>query len=150
MIPFKLFVCIATIIVSTRAVIPCADVQVNIFDSRPKDFELHVLHLMNTTRTFHVKHNVSSLLDLISGHVPCIAELTKTVTHLRDTRVEPSQRRTLFTKVIPDETQREIDDCEIHRMLATMQTIETKIQILGENNPNLSLNSCIDFAFRTR
>lgn len=138
LIPFKVFVCIAACVVLTCAEIPVSDIQISVFDSQPTNFENAVMHVMNQTRTFYAKHNVSSLLDIVASYVPYVGELTKTVTELRDTMVEQSTWRNRFTKAITDQTLREIAENEIHRIRSTMQTVETKVKILNENNPDLS------------
>lgn len=138
MMSLKLFVSVATIVVSTWAAIPWSDVQTHIFDSRPRDFELRVLKLMNTTRKFYAQHNVTSMFDVLASHAPYVGEMITAVRQLRDTMVEQSQWRIQFTKAISDETLRGIADSEIHRMKSTMQTVETKIKILGDDNPDLS------------
>lgn len=134
-----LYVCIAAVIVSTWSeIIPYSDVEVNIFDKHPKDFELRVLRLMNTTHKFYKKHNVSSIFDILSAHAPYVGELINTVKIFHDTMSEQSQWRLQFTKAITDETLREIAESEGRRMKATMQTVETKIKILGDSNPDKS------------
>lgn len=134
MTPFKLFVCIVTIIISTWAAIPCADVQLDIFVSRPADFEESVSQSMNTSKErIHKDPNVNSTLDRLSK-VPKIDKIQKNVMEMRDMMAENSQWRMLFAKVIVDETEFEIAKREISRMRATMETVGTKMLSLERSN----------------
>lgn len=142
MMSFRIFLGIAAAIVSTWASIPYTDVKVNIFDSRPRDFENSILNLMNNSHQFYKEHNVTSPIDslaeTLAEHTPYVKELIKTVTDFHKTMAEKSEWRVLFTKAIKDQTLLDIAEDEERRMKSMMETVESKIGTLGDGNPDKS------------
>lgn len=141
MLTVRIIVCIATAIISTGAEIPYDEVETNIFDSIPRDFEHHVLNSTQITKDFFARDDVS--LAIAAGKValeylPYIGELAHLIPLMRDTLEDRSEWRGAFTKAIADETMRTIAESESRWMEAAMQTIQEKFVLLGENNPDLS------------
>lgn len=134
-------VCIATLIISSHAEIPYDEVEANIFDSIPRDFELHVLNSTQITKDFFARDDVSMAIaagKIALEYLPYVGEFAKLIPMMRNTLEDRSEWRGAFTKAIADETMRTIAESESRWMEAAMQTIQEKFILLGESNPDLS------------
>lgn len=143
MIPYTALVIVFAIaIVSTCwAAIPYDEVKLNIFDSQSRDFERNVLETTNTLNDFFARDDVSVAIAIgvvALNATPYIEFIERFVPLIRNTISSQSEWRAEFTKAIADETMNEVTDSEIRWMKSTMQTIQTKIKLLGDENPNLS------------
>lgn len=138
---FNAFICIAAAIFhESQSVIPIDEVNVNIFDSRPRTFEQNVIDATKTTKDFFSRDDI--LLALSAGVVvavemiPYVAKFIKLAPLFEDTVDEKSEWFVGFSKAFANETSLSIADSEIRWMSATMQTIRTKVKLLDENNPD--------------
>lgn len=118
------------------------EVQINIFDERPRDFESRVFDTLNSTNFFYSNQTDSPFIGdeseyTLEKYMAYIEQIKKTAQSLRDTLAEESEWQALFTKAIEHEPQHEVAENERNRMKVTMQTIRSKIKLLDESNPDL-------------
>lgn len=131
-----LFIVIITI-ASNSASISYDDIQTSIFASGPRDFEYRVSASTENVKVFLNRNDVS--VALVSGVVaarftPYIGKFIKLVPMMCEMIVEQSDWRKLFTKAIVEETMREVGESEVRFIEATLQTIQSKIKLLGDEN----------------
>lgn len=122
-----------------QAAIPNSDVKFKIFDDQSRDFESNVRDSLETTKNFFAQEEVANIVDtgsVIVGYVPYVGQLSGLMPVLRDTLAEESDWKETFTKAIAHETKREIAESNIRWMEATMKTIQDKIPLLGDDNPD--------------
>lgn len=139
--PIQIFICVVALFHGTQAVIPINEVQINIFDDRPRVFEQNVIEAMNITKSFFSRDDIllaiGAGLVVATEMIPYVSKFIKIAPLFEDTVDEKSEWFAAFAKVIANETSQSIADSEIRWMSATMQTIRTKIALLDENNPDL-------------
>lgn len=88
MLALRIIVCIATVIISTRAKISYDEVEANIFDSKRRDFELHVLNSTQITKDFFARDDVTIALAVGSvalEYLPYVGQFAKLIPLMRDT-----------------------------------------------------------------
>lgn len=113
-----LIVCIAIVISSSRAKIPYNEIDINIFDSRIKDFEMNVNMATRMVNGLYTRDDISLVISagmiLVKGvPLPFIKEIVKLIPLMRNTLEERSEWRSVFTKAISDETMHAVTDSEI-------------------------------------
>lgn len=131
-----------TFVTSSWARIPYDAVQINIFDQRARDFETRVIDTLNSTKHFYANQTDSPFIDILPEYTlekysAYIKQIKKTAQSLRDTLAEQSEWRLLFTKAIAHEVQHGVAESERNRLKGTMQTVQSKIKLLDESNPDL-------------
>lgn len=134
---FQVFLCVAIGISPIWTLIPYDDIKVNIFDREPRNFELHVSTSTSKLIDFFARHDV--LLAATAGVavlelVPYIGQFTMLLPMMLDAIIDESDWRKAFSKATKDETMREVGESEIRWMFATMQTIQSKIKLLNDDN----------------
>lgn len=136
----QIFICLVTIFGLSSAELLSNEINVNIFDSRPRDFERHVLESSKILKSFINRDDVSLAITagtaLISFSPFYIAKFHKLVPLVRQILADRSDWRDAFTKAIADETMRGVVESEVRWMEATMETIQSKIKLLGDENPS--------------
>lgn len=145
---FRLIVvCIVAIKISSiQAKITYDEIEANIFDEKPRDYEQNVFNSIQTTKDVLSSDAVATALVagvLALEKIPKYGELAKSLPMLRYTLEDRSSWREAFTNTIASETMRTIAESENAWMEATIQTIQEKFNIIGENNPNLSNRKAI-------
>lgn len=113
-----LIVCIAIVISSSRAKIQYNEIDINIFDSRTKDFEMNVNMATRMVNGLYTRDDISLVISagmiLVKGvPLPFIKEIVKLIPLMRNTLEERSEWRSVFTKAISDETMHAVTDSEI-------------------------------------
>lgn len=137
----QIFIYLVTIFSLSFAEILFDEIQVNIFDSRPRDFERHVLESSKILKSFIARDDIS--LAITAGTAALsfspfyLAKFYKLVPLVRQILADRSDWRDAFTKAIADETMRGVVESEVRWMEATMETIQSKIKLLGDENPSL-------------
>lgn len=117
------------------------DIPIRVFDSRPRDFERQVLESSKLLKSFIARHDIS--LAISAGTVALsfapfyIAKFHKFIPLVRQILADRSDWRNLFTKAIADETMRNEVESEFRWMEATMETIQSKVKLLNDENPSL-------------
>lgn len=126
---------------SCWAAIPYDKLELNIFDDRPRDFELHVFEATQKVERFFARDEIlygiaAGLLALNSTtlYVGPFAELTSLV---RDTLGGRGEWRMRLTTAISTEVLHGITENEIRWMEATIRTIQDKTKLLDDSNPDL-------------
>lgn len=135
----QIFVCLTTLFALSFSEILFYDIPVNIFDGRPRDFERQVLESSKLLKSFVNRDDVS--LAITAGSVALslspfyLAKFYKFIPLVRQILADKSDWRDAFTKAIADETMRNVVESEVRWMEATMETIQSKIKLLGDENP---------------
>lgn len=94
-----------------------SDIQVNVFDSRPRDFERNVIESSKIVKSFIAREDVS--LAITAGQAALsflpfgIARFYKLIPLVRQSLADRSDWRDAFTKAIADETMRSVVESEI-------------------------------------
>lgn len=138
--PFQVIVFVATVTTSIWAEDSCNKIQTNIFDNQPSDFEEHVLNATRIIKTFFARDDVTMALaagTIALRSVPLINEFSKLMPLIRNTLSDQSRWRAAFTKAIANETMQVVAESESRWLEATLQTIQEKINLLGERNPDV-------------
>lgn len=138
--PSKILIFFSIAIYSTRAEIPYDDVELNLFSKQTRVFELNVLQSTQIAKSFFDRDDVSIAIAIGTiglEFVPYIGRFARLIPLMRDTVGDRSEWRTQFTKAIADEKMNAITESENRWMEATMLTIQSKIKLLGEDNPDL-------------
>lgn len=131
----------ATALISLgRAEISCDAIHTNIFDDQPSDFENNVVEASRIVKDFFARDDVT--LALAAGSValegiPFIKQFSKLIPLIRDTLRDESGWREKFTRAIAREAMRVIAESESQWLEATLQTLQEKIGLLSERNPDL-------------
>lgn len=134
-----LLFCTGFVIGSIWATIPYNQIDINIFDDRPSDFEFRVIESTQTVKNFFDRGDV--MLAIAGGMValnatPYIGNFSKLIPMARDTLADQGEWRRVFSKAIANETMRSITESEIRWMKSTLKTIQTKMRLLGDDNPD--------------
>lgn len=113
------------------------DIPTRIFASEPRAFEYRVSAATQSVKVFFSRHDIS--IAVVSGVIaarflPYIGKFTKLVPKMCEMVAEQSDWRTQFTKAIVEETMRGIGESEVRHIEATMQTIQSKIMLLSDQN----------------
>lgn len=130
-----------TIVISLgRAETPCGGIRTNIFDNQPSDFESNVIETSRIMKDFFSRDDVT--LALAAGSmalegIPFINQFSKLIPLIRDTLRDENGWRVRFTKAIAHESMRVIAESESHWLEATLQTLQEKISLLSERNPDM-------------
>lgn len=138
---FILFTVLTTTLIGiSHAETSCNKIQTNIFDNHPSDFENNVFKASRILNDFFARDDVK--LALAVGSValealPFIRQFAQLMPFIRDTLRDDSGWRDKFTKAIAHETMRIIAESESQWLEATLQTIQEKIHLLSEHNPDL-------------
>lgn len=120
----------------------CNKIQTNIFDNQPSEFENNVVKASRIVRSFFARDDVTLALAMGSvalEHIPFIKQFSKLIPLIRETLRDESDNgwRDKFTKAIAHETMRIVAESESQWLEATLQTIQEKIGLLSERNPDL-------------
>lgn len=118
----------------------CAEIQTNIFDNQPSDFEHNVVEASRIVKDFFSRDDVTLALaagSLALEGIPFIKQFSKLIPLIRDTLRDESGWREKFSKAIAHETMRVVAESESHWLEATLQTLQEKISLLSERNPDL-------------
>lgn len=136
----SLLLCIVILIGSNLATIPYDEVQLNIFDDRPRDFEFSVIESTRIVKNFFDRFDVSLAIAggmAVFNSTPYIGNFSKIIPLVRDTLASKGEWRTIFANAILDETMHAITENELRWMKSTIKTIQTKMKLLSDENPDL-------------
>lgn len=141
MLSIKTLIFIAIAIAPSLTYIPYDEVSINIFDRKQTSFELRVFETTEMVKSFYGRDDV--VLAIAVGQtalkfLPYIAEFAKLIPLVKNTLDGRGEWQTAFTKAVKDEIMFGISESEIRWMEATMQTIQDKIKLLDETNPDLA------------
>lgn len=140
MLVIQIIVFTTILIGLSQADTSCNAIQTSIFDNQPSDFEKRVLTASKITQNFFARDDVVLALAIGSSalkSVPFIKEFLKLIPLIQDTLKDRSGWREAFTKAIANETMRVIAESESQWLEATLQTIQEKIVLLSERNPDM-------------
>lgn len=135
MLSFQTILFISIAISPIWTYIAYENVQVNVFDSEVRDYEVCAAITTDEVEDFFRRRDISLGLGAMNW-VPYIREFVKLVPMMCDTIVDRSDWRTVFTKATVDETMHKIFESEIRWIKVTMQTIRSKIKLLTDDNPD--------------
>lgn len=140
MLLIQIAVFTTTLISLGQAQTSCNAIQTNIFDEQPSDFENNVVAASRIVKDFFSRDDVTLALaagSLALEGIPFIKQFSKLIPLIRDTLRDESGWRAKFTKAIARETMRVIAESESQWLEATLQTLQEKISLLSERNPDL-------------
>lgn len=139
--------CMATVFGLSWSGIPYDKMNLNVFDARPRDFELGVIESMEMTQKFYARDDILLAigttavlaLDLVAfKFAPFISQFWKQVPLFQNIVEDQGPWSGAFISAIANETLCSITDSEIRWMSSSMQTIRTKVKLLGANNTDLA------------
>lgn len=113
----QIFICLATIFGLSFAEFLGFDIPVNVFDSRPRDFERNVIESSKIVKSFIARDDIS--LAITAGQAALsflpfgIARFYKLIPLTRQVLSDRSDWRDAFTKAIADETMRSVVESEV-------------------------------------
>lgn len=130
------FIAVATI----HAKIPYDEIQFNIFDNRTRDFELNTITLMQTVKNYFAGDDAlvvisAGLIALKEGNY--VNEIGRLIQLLQRTLNDQSEWQSEFAMAISSEAMRAVTESEVRWMESSMQTIQTKIKLLANDESDV-------------
>lgn len=133
----RLLFIVVAIIGMNSASISYDDIQTNIFNGGPRDFEYLVSASTENIRVFFERNDIS--IGIVTGLItlrlmPYIGKFSRLVPMMLEMIVDESAWRAQFTTTIAEEITREVGESEVRWIEATLLTIQSKIKVLSDEN----------------
>lgn len=115
-----------------------SDIQVNLFDIVPREYERNVIESMKILRKFIENDDIS--VEVTKGSVGLsflpynIAKFSKFIPMIRHILADRSDWRDAFTRAIADEKMHAVTENQVNWLEATLQTLQSKIKSLGDES----------------
>lgn len=134
----QIFIYFLAIISLSFAEILDSDIQVNIFDSIPREYERNVIESMKILKNFIENDDIS--VEVTRGSVGLsflsfnVAKFSKFIPMIRHILADRSDWRDAFTRAIADEQMHAVTENQVNWLEATLQTLQSKIKSLGDES----------------
>lgn len=128
------------------------EVKFNIFDDKSDTFEAEVLQSLQTTNNFWADKNVENAINIGYGalnFIPAAAPFATLVPIARSMLAETSDWTTAFVKTFTTEGERKDALQKVVDIETTLETIETKMPLLNDTNPDLANRKSIATDFHS-
>lgn len=134
----QIFICFVAVVSSSFAELLDSEIQVNIFDSVPREYERNVIESMKLLKSFVENDDIS--VEVGRGSVGLsflpfnIAKFSKFIPMIRHILADRSDWRDAFTRAIADEALHAVTENQVNWLEATLQTLQSKIKSLGDES----------------
>lgn len=133
MFVFRLLLCASIVFGSCLADIPSDDIKFNIFDEQSNSFESFINESLQSTKNFFATKEIESASDAAITITPIIRQYANLVPVFQNLLSEEWNES--FSNMVARETRREIIIDRVVWMESTMKTIQDKMRLLNDTNP---------------